>query len=150
MRKILAITALGTLLFQSAWCAEPQPWMKSENPHELGYWSRTQCPELSEFNINSIIEDVMARWEIKPITSLLSLSSPFLHVVFMCVEMQPSTLFAYSYEIRFGDFVAGNTILYEGAWYGATGKGGPTYIETSVENSLEDAITDYLKANFQQ
>ena len=65
-RMRVAIIILGVLLCSAA-TAEPQPWMKKENPDTLHYIAgvTSECP-ISELDIRVIVNGILIRSRLRP------------------------------------------------------------------------------------
>lgn len=155
MKKIFLI---ALLLLSSQLQAEELPaWLypvlKVNNPNELAVWTSAgeTCPVTND-DLNEITSGVLIRSRVKPLLGDEWVkNSVHLQVTVDCARV----------------FVEGNTYAYKTAitWSNASGQtsfhyawdygrlGGmditdPARLKTSIKGSVEAAITDYIKANF--
>ena len=146
-------TVLGALSVSVIAWAEPRWWMKKEDPNSL-YLFHSQnddCPASFEAAASGAF--VRARIKRKESWTQGELA---LTVDVQCVEIKPSLGFAFSTEIYFGRFAIDRTVaggyqfmLFSHPRYGSTGVASdPRMIRDEVRDSVERALTDYLKANF--
>ncbi len=130
-------------------------WMKRSKPNNLGLYSSVygDCPFTNEALVKRI-EGEFLRARIKANNDL----SFNLTVNTLCMSITnkggDNTGTAASYEIRFGtQMPAGDFVLYENPSYGSMligGKGPESsqFFVTTITSSVEEALTDYLRANF--
>lgn len=135
--------------------ADPQPWMKRENPNELGLFVSTtpECP-FTEADITSMAEGEYVRARVKPTEDI----SWNLTLTVECMTTSVSERqvgWAMVVNLRFGTSLRPFVfVLYEGANYGTLAVGpddtsGTLYLRNIVKAQVEEALTDYLKANIE-
>lgn len=138
------------LLFAGTAIAEPQDWMKQENPNELALWVSvsSDCPFTREEILNGT-EGEFLRARIKPVLSGAGFN---LTVAIHCMKVETQggshIGFATFSDVRFGR----GLFLYDVPWYGGLytiGPDGASKVKNVVEEIVSNALTDYLKANFQ-
>ncbi|MGR2823654.1 hypothetical protein ABMX69_21110 [Vibrio vulnificus] len=142
------------LITGGAYADVPQ-WMKRSEPNNLGLFSSIygDCPFTNETLVKRI-EGEFLRARIKANNDL----SFNLTVNTLCMSINnkggDNTGTAVSYEIRFGTQApTGDFVLYENPNYGSMlidGKGPDSsqFFVTTITSSVEEALTDYLRANF--
>lgn len=146
---------LGALSFSVVAWAEPKWWMKNEDPNSL-YFHYSQdrlCPGSYEDAVAAALVRSRIKREEHWIPGEL-----VLYVNVVCMATKPASGFAYSIDVRFGRFFINpkdptdiEIALYGPSNYGVIGtssKDGGRFIRDTVRNSVESALTDYLKANF--
>jgi len=148
MTRITAVWTLSLLLLSGVASADPEPWMKKEKPDELGVYveRESECPE---FDIQELVHGVLIRSRVRPLP-FTDTPELYLNVNVRCIELdnQPN-FYSFSSDIRFSYRASlGTYLLYEFPAYGTLGHGGSAFIQQSIKESVESAITDYLQANF--
>lgn len=133
--------------------ASAQSWMKQDNPDSLGLYVRVSddCPITKE-ELTKRIEGEFLRARIKP-TRSLSLN---ITVEVLCLSIAQGSSntvrgHAVNYGIRFGATMEVNHFLYDGPNHGSlliVPKGSNQYLLDAIRDSVSNALTDYLKANF--
>ena len=144
----VAIIILGVLL-SSAATAEPQPWLKKENPETLHFALIVDqdCPSSSS-EIKAIANGVLIRSRLRPGDYLESEELFGFFVLIVCDRIvSQNNRYAYMTEVRFIRHLGNRNIL-EFANYGSFGIGDRVAIETSIRGSIENLVMDYLQANF--
>ncbi|CAM4499576.1 Lipoprotein [Vibrio vulnificus] len=143
------------VLINSVAYADLPQWMKREEPDSLGLYSSVfgDCPFTNDALLKRI-EGEFLRARVKANEDL----SFNITVNTMCMDIESkggdNRGTAVSYEIRFGTIMpTGGFVLYETPNYGSMLIGGngtdsSQFFISSITNSVEDALTDYLKANF--
>jgi len=136
------------LLLTTTALAEPQEWMKKENPNELGVVVGAD-PKCGPPGLESLVHGVLTRSRIRPV-SVSDTPELYLSVAVACFEISTQEgLYSYTTKIHFGTRgVQSVFMLYGFPDYGAVGVGGSDFIGNAVKSSVEEAITDYLHANF--
>lgn len=145
MRSLILLSL--ALLLPVLAIADPQPWMKKENPNELSFYFQydVECAIDGE-NISDAVKDVLVRSRIKPLSNVLP--DLFLMVVFSCSEYQGNYL--YSYDIEFAQYSPsiGSFIRYGRLSKGGFGVETESGIVTRMKEEVEATVADYLRANF--
>lgn len=134
--------------------AAPQDWMKQDNPNELGKFvavANDDC-SITQEELNKAVDGEFLRARIKPVTSF----SLHLNVELTCIKvknMNNSVLgVAMNYRVMFGTLKGASFVSYEAATYGnlqISSSESKEYRLNSVRNAVSNALTDYLKANFE-
>jgi hypothetical protein len=137
------------LLFPVLAAADPEPWMKKNNPEELFYNVAVDddCP-LSENSLNSVVGGVLTRSRIK-VKDGFEEGELVLTVNLACVDDGEVDIF--DVTIRFDRLsIRGDELIacHVFSDYGTFGQGRRDFIQTSVKEGVENALTDYLRANF--
>ena len=135
--------------------ADPESWMKKDNPDELLLIFRVNeaCP-FSQDEGRKIVTDVLTRARIKSLKPELGVSyhPPFFQVLATCTNVNPDSYW-FTYAIDFlGTAEAIDGVSYEVRWgdvtLGSSGVDNSTTLKNVLRQDVEDAITGYLKANF--
>lgn len=119
-----------------------------EKPDELGYYTHVDadCPITRE-TVISTIDGVLIRSRISPIVDSYSDAEQlFIEINVYCAEMSNGSEVIFETDVRFG-IVARNMDLVLNWDYGSLSHGNAADIDATVRRDVEDAITDYLKAN---
>lgn len=152
--RLFLVTLLMLISHQSALGADDPDWfigvLKKEKPNELAYKVRVDpnCPITKE-KVVSIVEDVFVRSRIKPLGGNLYMymfAPVYLKVTVNCLKLEASNP-VYINAIYFGNYSEYVPTLYDHL-LGNYGIGPVDAIETNIKANVEDAITAYLKANF--
>ncbi len=147
--------ALALALFPSVVFADPQPWMKQEDPNSLGLFVFVygECP-FSKDEVNEIAEGEFLRSRISPTKDMqlnLTLSISCLTEHFKSGEVRGVALAS---NLRFATRIGGFHMLYEDPDYSTVLAAGPQaddkqFLLDSLRNDVGKAVTDYLRANFE-
>ena len=124
-------------------------WLKKDKPNELlAYVVTVGCPIVQD-SIEDDVRDVLIRSRIKPIDGWNS-NETILFVSIDCLPDGPAHLFDSDiYFAKLAKNVDGDVIVSHTLWgYGIFGQGRPGFIKNSVKESVEEAIADYIEANF--
>ena len=134
--------------------AEPQEWMKVENPNELAYsvFVRDSCP-FETNDVEKVVEGVFVRSRVKPLFQRIHDGDLFLNVVVHCADAPTPH---YLVDIQFGlrqpvcltPFLPPGTSIYFRPNYGSFGEHDRQSILDAIKHNAEQAIADFLKANF--
>lgn len=154
MRWILC----AMLLLPAVVSAEPMSWMKRGNPNELGYLASVQpeCPFTQE-QIVAVIEDEFLRARVKPM-DWRSTPDLYLNLDVSCLGRtaggQP-TDWSISSSLGFAAIIEMEPMLYAGSQYGSQTNAGVSessiqFVTDTMKRGIEAALTDYLKANFDE
>lgn len=118
------------------------------NPNELGYYLHVSddCPD-DLASVESIVEGVMIRSRVAPIAEHYSEDEQlFIEINVYCTAMQESSDVIFETDVRFG-FLARNTDMVLNWDYGSLDQGQTSDIKAVLRRDVEDALTDYLRAN---
>ena len=147
MKKLILLLLLPALAL-----ADPQPWLKKENPNELFAVSvaTEHCP-ISIVDLDELVNSVLVRSRIRK-KSAWAENELILSVEIGCTLVSDSR-WTFRYDVYFprfskresGDLLETTTI--DGKHYGI-GTNDEDGIRSAMRRFVEDAITDYLKANF--
>jgi len=145
MKTLIALL----LLLPALAAADPQPWMKKDNPSELTpLLSIGSGCSLTQENISGIVEGVMVRSRIKPMDEVGTLN---LLVTIDCVKFDNLNPDVISVSVDFvGLANAGEdqVLIRWGAFGGAMlGLGDNADAERLIREGVEDAIASYLQVN---
>ena len=149
MRK--AVFAATLFLLAGSVLADPQPWMERENADELLVdFSEARCPTGA---YGSIIESVLSGARIRQATQV-DQDTFYLRVKLHCFPVEGGEVgFAYQFNVTFGIYQDSVRLLYED--YGSDvigtlppGTPGVLFLENRLRTAVEEAISDYLQANF--
>ena len=142
----IATLALGILLCSAA-IAEPQPWMKKENPDTLhsSVFVSSECA-FTEERVRKVVDGVLIRSRLKT-GDYISGPEPFGFVVDVnCMDGTSNAFIINVHFIRFIPELFRNVL--ESTSYGNFGVGDAEYTLDGVKLSVEELVTDYLQANF--
>lgn len=146
MRLLSLLLLLPALSF-----AEGDEWLKKDNPNELAVIARTyNCP-VSTTELQDLAKGVLIRSRIKPLGGWTP-SVVALYAYIDCIK--PADVYVFRYDLyfaRFSDspFSDDPVITHTPLWdYSNVGIGQASFITESIKLAIEEAITDYLKANF--
>lgn len=117
-------------------------------PNELGYYSHVaeSCPATAD-DVSTIIEGVMIRSRIRPQAESYSDDEQlFIEINVYCSNLPTDDGVIFETDVRFG-FLARNTDMVLNWDYGTLDYGSAGDIEAVVRRDVEDAITDYIRAN---
>ena len=146
---------LGALSLSAIGWAEPKWWMKKEDPNSiyLSYAQGDACPGAYEDVVSGAL--VRARMKRQPHWMAGEL---VLTVGVSCLKDDQDALVVYAITVKFGRFVINrqddsdfDLALYDFTPYdvfGFVGKNHWEKIRGYVRDAVEEALTDYLKANF--
>ena len=155
-RMRVEIIVLGALLCSAA-TAEPQYWMKKEDPETLhsAIYVSPRC-DFTQEKVRQIVDGVLIRSRLKTGDYLRSSPQPGdyftnhelfgFHVAVECGEGTPATYNATAQFIRHIDDL-GRSLL-EPYAYGYFGAGESEDVLEVVKEVVEELVTDYLQANF--
>ena len=147
MTRITAVWTLSLLVLSGVALADPQPWMVKENPDELGVLaiSESGCPD---FDIEALVHGILIRSRIRP-TTISASRDLNLEVGVSCLEIETSPgFYSYHTNVRFGVAPQRGVYMVYTPGYTHLGHGERPDIVASVRGAVEEAITDYLQANF--
>lgn len=135
--------------------ASTPQWMKTKDIDSLGLYVfvKESCP-FSKAEVREKIEGEYLRARIKPTDSI----DLFIEVDVSCLDAQiadRSVGYVVSYETSFGTYFLDTIMMYRFPQYGslAVGNGDASSLDffvNSIAESVEDALTDYLKVNLQE
>ena len=146
MKKLILLVLMLPMVALS----DPQPWMKKENPNELGSVHRVSplCG-ISENEIRELINGVLVRSRIKP---GYDVSGLHLFVDLQCGEKDIGTSYAWAVDVEFASRLVGrdSSIDFRYGYFGNStfGVGDKQDVIAIAKRNIERTITDYLKANF--
>ena len=150
MRIIVAIV----LLFGAGHSvADPQPWMKKENPNELAIFVNwdSECP-FTKDEMQTAVEGVLTRSRINPSDNWLD-DPVFLNVTMHCIDDPNTEWYIYETDV---DYVVSHIsgrfehtmVFYDYGAYHAIGIATKGPIFDTIKELTKEAVTDYVKANF--
>ena len=120
---------------------------KKRNPNQLAYFVEAagDC-SITESKIVSIVEGVFVRSRIKPDPESWLKDSVYLHVYVACMKTEGSDP-VYKIDVFFASVAGKSPVFY--SWpFGTFGSGSVDRIQAAVKNAVEEAVTAYLRANF--
>lgn len=144
MKRIISLLVL--LTWAQLATAEPLPWMKQDNPDNLGLILRvgSGCPEtLDEYS--KLIQGIFVRSRLPRTDQFDGLN---LYADLQCTGVVVDGLHAFSLDVHFARVTDDGLMLYGATNYGRLGLADKEAISDEVRDTSEAAITDYLKANF--
>ena len=167
-RMRVAVIVLGVLLC-SATNAEPQSWMKSDDPDTLRYMVDVDSCPISKAALDELVTGILIRSRLKP---KLFLDMQILEkgtteervkffqffqqehlgfqVFLQCGKMDDRLgSFIYQLDVHFLRYLPEQgRPFYEVPPYGGFGVMNEADIKAEVKERVESLVTDYLKANF--
>ncbi len=143
----LAATAF---LLATTGAADPFPYMRKSEPNALYCMASIgdNCP-IDDATVHSLIDDVARRFSLTRLEKSAD-GEPLFYVELYC-HRQESGETAYSVETGFAEWVGRPTqhlMKYAYYPYRSVGYGGAVDIRDTVRRRIEDALSDYLEANF--
>ena len=150
--RLLRPTALTVtaLLLAATGAAEPFPYMRKPEPNALYCMASVgdNCP-VDDATVHSLIDDVARRFSLTRLEKSAD-GEPLFYVELYC-HRQENGETAYSVETGFAEWVGRPTqhlMKYAYYPYRSVGYGGAVDIRDTVRRRIEDALSDYLEANF--
>ena len=145
--------ALLVLMFPIIAAGDPQPWMKKENPNELGVFVfvTKRCP-MADSELQELVEGVLVSSRIKPVSWVAE--DIYLDVDLDCTQSQSSSHVIFNFVIDFTGVALlegkGNVPVRFGKIKsgGVFGTASLNEVKQAMELQLEKVVTDYLQANF--
>jgi hypothetical protein len=122
--------------------ADPQPWMKRENPDTLGLYTQIYATCI-QFDITDLVRGVLSRHRLTP-ASFLKTADLWLDVQLHCIDSDTAVR-SFLLSIEFHTLDHGPEMSYSTP-YGGFGQSDVDGIQLYVRDRIDDAITDYLKA----
>ena len=137
-----------------SYAKEPPDWfdkaIKVDNPNQLEFYTLVAggCPTNKE-SINKITEGVFVRSRIKPVPAdFKSLSGKiYLDLSINCKKMESGN-YMYSTRVMFARISTLTSAVLFNRSFGSFGIADKEHIEGSFKDSVENAITAFIKANF--
>jgi hypothetical protein len=131
--------------------ADINDWLKKHNPDELAYFAAVSstCP-ISEKEMQEMVEGVFIRSRIRPLDKWTA-GEVMLHIDLQCIGDSDFQSYIVNVELEKPSVTADGTVLttsLAGNPYGAFGRGDASSIKNEIKDSVERALTDYIKANF--
>jgi hypothetical protein len=150
MKIKIILACLFFTLSLNAISAEEPDWfklaIKSPNPNDLAYYANADedCP-INSSAISNIVEGVFTRSRIKPSSRFYEKNRVYLNVLLDCLERGDAHP-VFVFTIQFGKYKP-VPILFDRP-YSVFGIGDKESMSQALKTKTEDAITDYLKINF--
>ena len=143
MTRITAVWALSLLLLSLA-VADPQPWMKKENPDDLPLVVRFAkvCPDAEE-TYQELLVRVLTRSRLRGDFA----NGLGIYVDVQCTSTPDPEIFIFVIDVSF-ILLEGSEMMMFSEEYMKYGLASAESIRTQLRAKTEDAITDYLQANF--
>ncbi len=149
MKKCIITAAL--LLFACSAIAEVPEWLptviEKDSPDELAVfvYSDENCPTTLE-ETTEIVQGVLVRSRVKPV-GLDADKDLFLDVTMYCLKpAKTNPVFVFS--VNFSSITEDGVPIAYDFDFGTIGMGKKENVETTLRSLVEDAITVYLRANF--
>ena len=147
------IFASCLLLLSNHVYAELSEWLhqalKVDNPNQLAYWVEVgkNCP-VTQKEVENLVEGVFIRSRIKPLKEgVFDSGVIYLDVGLVCNGVSSNHIDSYVSKILFGRIVPTPAVWFQGE-FGTVGRGSKDFMVGAVKGSVEAAITEYIKANF--
>ena len=152
MAKKLLLTIALMAVMSMSFASEMPEWLplaiKSPTPNQLAYWvAVAQDCEITKDEAISLVDGVLIRGRIKPLSqSLGSEASLYLNIVIDCMPGESRNPI-YVININFARWTSHPPILFD--WpYGTFGIGPKEFSSQHLKEQVEDAVTDFIKVNF--
>ena len=148
MKSLLFAAAVLAGITTNGW-ADPQPWMRKENPEILLWSLYSYCLADSDESFEAILENGIVRAGIQSADYSTGFDNFFLLAEVLCSQMDQSRdRYSYYVVLHFGSFVEGTQVLFRDPIYGQFDIGSAEEIRTAVQRSIEEAMSDYRQANY--
>ena len=145
MRSLILLSL--ALLLPVLAIADPQPWMKKENPNELYlmFLYEHEC-SIARESLEQPLTDVLARSRIRRLQSVGI--EIFILVSFACSEYEDNVI--YSFDIDFASVPSSysSVVRYGSSSIGSFGVQPRDSAIRNLKERFEELIADYLRANF--
>ena len=155
MRAILLVAFLAMSGQSTTVAAAELPkWyldaLKVDNPNQLAIYAEADgdCP-ITKNEMKEIISGVLIRSRVKPLTGdEWSIHSLYFEVILNCFKKKPNEqLQIYALNAHFGNFSLNPPVWYQ--WpYRSFGRDEKEGLKSVIKSRAEEAITDFIKANF--
>lgn len=146
--RLLAL--MTTLLLTTAGIAEPYDYMRKSEPNSLYCMASVgdNCP-LGNDGVQAVIDDVTRRFSLTRAAKSAD-REPLFYVELYCHRREGGET-VYSVETGFAEWVGAerqHLMKYAYYPYRSVGYGGAVDIRETLRRRIEDALGDYLAANF--
>ena len=124
------------------------PALIRANPNELAYFSYIgdDCP-LTDQEAKDVIEGVFIRSRIKPLVGYAWLDDDlYLSISLECLLLDNNNP-VFSIDVNYGNATIDPSVLYDFD-FGSLGIGAKDFIRDGLKTNVENAITVFIKANF--
>ena len=151
-RAILYFLLLG-ILSSNSYSDDLPTWfynsIKVSNPNQLAYFVEMSksCPFTTE-SLNKIVDGVLIRSRIKPLKEEIFVDGRiYLNVGVSCVRLKSGGNPPFSIRVNFARYQPYPAIIIDKG-FGTTGIGPADFIKQAFKESIENAVTAHIKANF--
>ena len=143
----VVIIVFGVLLCSAA-IAEPQPWMKKDNPDTLPgiVFIAPKCG-VTTAEIREIVDGILIRSRLRPGDYLTGTDGLGFVVKVDCLNPIEHSA-SVQIDIYFVRNILGRILLEAYPAYGSFGVADSEEVNKSIRDGVEDLVTDYLQANF--
>ena len=146
--RLLVSAAVLAGLTYSAW-ADQQPWMRKENPDVLLWSLYSDCTADSDEGFEAILEKGIVAAGLQSADYSTGYDNFFLLAEVLCSRIQPAAdRYSYYVVLHFGSFVEDTQVLFRDPIYGQFDVGSAEEIRAAVQQSIEEAMSDYRQANY--
>lgn len=123
------------------------PAVKVKEPDELSHfvYANKECP-ISATDLEELVNGVFIRSRIKPLPKQIYEGQLYLQVAVQCLKLEGVNPI-FDIGVHFGRYTPDPPILLDRD-FGTTGIGGKDYLRSAIKEIVEQAITEYIKANF--
>lgn len=145
------ILLIGLLLSTASVSAEVPDWLdkaiKVSNPNQLAYFvDANGCP-LKKEELQDIVEGLLIRSRIKPLKEDIFVKDRvYLSLGLTCTKGNGGHSFAITSQ--FGRYYPSPAVLLFDYDFGSMGAGSKTFIEQVFKSKVENAVTAFVKSNF--
>ena len=123
--------------------------IKVETPNQLSYYvtSSVACPFTTEA-LSEIVDGVLIRSRIKPLKNNFFISKKiYLNLSVECLQLKSVNNLVFNIRANFARYSPKPAIIFDHG-FGTIGIGGQEYIKRTFKESVENAVTAHVKANF--
>jgi hypothetical protein len=152
MKKIILVLLAVLLVTSPSYANDTPGWLtqaiKVKDPNQLSYFATASkaCP-LNDADLENIVEGVFVRSRIKPLSGPGFLTAPvYFDLGVSCVTLENANP-VFNIQVHFSRYRPHPAIKYDFD-FGTTGIGGKDFIKQSVKECVENAVTEFIKANF--
>jgi hypothetical protein len=151
MKKILVLVLLA-FASQISLAQERPAWfksaIKSPTPNELSYYlvASKNCPFDLE-KAQTVVDGVLIRSRIKPLREDIFVDNRvYLNMTISCLVLKSNNP-VFDVEVNFARISPYPSIIFD-QHFGTSGIGDSDYILQAFKESVESAVTEHIKANF--
>lgn len=153
MLRIFFIASIAAAILTTTCYAGPAPkWfhkaIKVNNPNQLPYfvWASESCP-LNAEDLAKITEGVFIRSRLKPLRDgFYPDGTVYFSLSLTCLHLENNNP-VFNIDANFSRYRPFPAIIYDYG-FGNYGIGDKSFMEQSIKKCTEDAVTEFIKSNF--